>query len=87
MPPHVADPDHSILAVMTQTQYDQSSGRDIQDLLRRKNIVITERLVPKLAFNEEGLEVLNTTMEAVTTIQGKMLYISELLLWLTRICL
>jgi hypothetical protein len=84
MPPHVTNPDHSTLAVMTQAQYDQSSGRDIQELLRHKNLVITGRLVPKLAFDEVGLEVLNTTMEAVTTIQGRTSYVS---VWLTIICL
>jgi hypothetical protein len=84
MPPHVADPGRSVLAVMTQTQYDELSDRDIQDLLRCKNIVITERRVRQLAFDEKGLEVLNTTMEAVMTIQGTKQYISDFLS-LTRI--
>ena len=80
MPPHVSDSDHSNLAMMTQGQYDESSDCDIQNLLRRKNLIITDRPVPKLEFNEEGLEVLNTTMEPVTMIQGKILYISEFVL-------
>ena len=86
MPPHVADPGCSVLAVMTQTQYDELADSDIQDLLHHKNIVVTERPVRQLAFDEQGLEVLNTTMEAVTTIQGTMQYISEFLP-LTRIYL
>ena len=87
MPLHVTNPDPSALQVMTQAQYDASSDRNIQNLLRRKNIVITDRAVPKLAFDEDGLEVLNTTMEAVTTIQGTASYMAELVLWLTRIYL
>ena len=85
MPPHVTNPDHSTLAVMTQAQYNASSDRDIQDLLRWKNLVITDHPVPNVAFNEDGLEVLNTTMEAVTTIQGTASYMTELVPWLTRI--
>ena len=80
MPPHVSDSDHTTLAMVTQGQYDESSDRDIQNLLHRKNLIITDHPVPKLEFNEEGLEVLNTTMEAVTMIQGKILYISEFVL-------
>ena len=81
MLPHGANPDHSALEVMTQAQYNVSSDSNVQNLLCHKNIVITNHPVPKLSFDEDGLEVLNMTMEAVT-LYGVWHHI-----WLTRIYL
>ena len=77
MLPHGANPDHSSLEVMIQAQYDVSSDSNVQNLLCHKNIVITDHPVPKLSFDEDGLEVLNMTMEEVTTIWGMASYMAK----------
>jgi hypothetical protein len=70
-PLHLSDPDRSAFVVMTETEYEAKTVQEIQEIFRRKHILITEiPPSPPLQFNEEGLSTL-AALNTITHIQGQ----------------
>ncbi|KAJ3502883.1 hypothetical protein NLJ89_g8689 [Agrocybe chaxingu] len=75
-PPHVADPNRSVLAVMTLEEYNTKGVREIQAILRRKHIVVTGLPPSDLKFDEAGLETL-ASLDAIVDIQDQSLSFTD----------
>lgn len=52
---HLSNPQESCIAVLTEEEYTGMSDRQIQNLLRNKNLLISESQVAPLKFDEDGL--------------------------------
>ena len=68
-PLHVADPEKSAFKVMTESEFEQKSVEEIQEIFRRKHIVITDMRSPPLKFDAKGLRTLSP-LSRITFIQG-----------------
>ncbi|PPQ76207.1 hypothetical protein CVT26_009208 [Gymnopilus dilepis] len=68
-PPHINDPQSSVLKVLTEKEFMKTSPSKIQETLRSKCIVITDRHGPQLSFDESGLRTLGA-LHKVVTIHG-----------------
>ena len=69
-PLHLSDPDKSVFVVMDEMEYEAKTVPEIQEIFRRKHIIVTEMRSPPLQFNEEGLSTL-AALNSVTHIQGQ----------------
>ena len=56
---------------MTQAEFEEKSVQEVQSIMRRKHILITDTSIPALAFDAKGLGSL-TTLSTVTDIQGSL---------------
>jgi hypothetical protein len=68
-PAHISAPDKSVFKILTQEEYDATSIRQVQEILRRQHIVIVNRPKPPINFDANGLRTLTRLTEAVP-IQG-----------------
>lgn len=73
-PFHIADPDRSGFALLSFQQFQAMSPHGVQDLFRRKNVVVTGCQHPVLQFNEAGLRTL-APLDSQVSIQGKALHV------------
>jgi hypothetical protein len=69
-PVHIADPDLSGFAIISNDKFQAMSATDIQLLLRRKNVVVTGCQHPELKFDEAGLRTL-APLDSQISILGK----------------
>ena len=69
VPPHVGKPDRSIFRVITESTFNQMSTKEILETFSNHCIVITDRVVQPVKFDEQGLQTLST-LSTVVAIQG-----------------
>ena len=69
LPLHLADEEKSAMKVLTETEFEKKTVEEIQELLRRKHILITDIRRPALDFDSIGLSTLGP-LSMVTDIQG-----------------
>jgi len=69
-PVHIADPDLSGFAIISNDKFQAMSATYIQQLLRRKNVVVTGCQHPELKFDEAGLRTL-APLDSQISILGK----------------
>ena len=55
LPIHLSNPQESCIVVLTEEEYAGMSDRQIQNLLRNKNLLISESQVAPMKFDEDGL--------------------------------
>lgn len=68
-PLHIADPQSSFFDIISFTDFESLSTTQIQDRLRRKNIVVTGCPGPNLEFDKAGLRTVSS-FDRVISIQG-----------------
>jgi len=68
-PPHVASPNSSSIAVLSDRDFLKMSASEVQGILRHKNIAITDRPVKPFIFDEQGLRELKD-LTARVDVQG-----------------
>ena len=68
-PLFLANPSESVIEIVTYGQYVHMTSTEFKSLLRKKNVVITGHPVPKIDFDEEGLQTL-TSMHLPVSLQG-----------------
>ena len=66
---------------MTQAEFEEKSVQEVQSIIQRKHILITDMSTPPLAFDARGLASL-TTLSTVTDIQGSLIPLILLLITL-----
>jgi hypothetical protein len=70
LPLHVSDPVNSAFCAMTKVEFERKAVGEIQGIMRRRHILITDMDSPALDFDPRGLSSL-TTLSTVTDIQGE----------------
>lgn len=70
LPLHIANPARSVFKIMTEEEYQSSPIATIQNILRAKHILITDREKSKHQFDEKGLRTLRSNLNDAFTIQG-----------------
>jgi hypothetical protein len=71
-PLHIADPDRSGFAIITREEYKKLlSSKSLQELLQRKNVVVTNCGDPGLRFDAAGLRTLSP-LDSQVSIQGTL---------------
>ena len=68
-PLYLANPLESVLAILTYKQFAAMSSTDIKSLLKKKNVVVSGHPVPKVDFDEQGLQTL-TLMHLPVSLHG-----------------
>jgi hypothetical protein len=58
LPIHLVDPDRSAIKTMSESEFSSKSSEEIQELLRRKHILISDCAGKQLKFDEDGLRTL-----------------------------
>jgi hypothetical protein len=69
LPLHLSHPDRSAFATMSESEFSSKSAGDIQELLRHKHILISDRTFQPLKFDEDGLRTLCSPWQPIE-IQG-----------------
>lgn len=72
-PLHIANPARSAFKIMTEEEYQSSPIATIQNILRTKHILITDREKSKQQFDEKGLRTLRSNLNDAFTVQGACL--------------
>lgn len=80
VPLHIARPNDSIFCIMPEAEYLQKSPREVQEILRTQNIVITDRSESSLEFDKKGLRSLCQNLSNSVTIQGLPYYTSPFII-------
>ena len=62
----MASPDESVFCVMSKQEFESKSDQEIQDLFKRKHIVVHDQFLPTLSFDEKGLRTLGDLRRPVT---------------------
>jgi len=57
--------------VMSKQEFESKSDQEVQDLFKRKHIVVHDQFEPTLSFDEKGLRTLGNLHRPVT-IQGML---------------
>ena len=70
LPLHIAHPERSVFKIMTEEEYQSSSIKTIQNHLRTKHIIVTNRVKSQYCFDERGLRTLRSNMNDAFTVQG-----------------
>jgi hypothetical protein len=81
LPLHISDPINSAFCIMTQAEFEEKSVQEVQSIMRRKHILITDMSTPTLEFDARGLASL-TTLSTITDIQGSLILFILLLITL-----
>jgi hypothetical protein len=68
-PLHVADPEKSVFAIMTESDFDEKTVEQIQEILLKKHIIVKDMRSTPLQFDARGLKTL-TGLSTVTDMQG-----------------
>lgn len=76
VPPHIANPEKSVFAIMSESEYKEKSVEQIQDIFRQKHIIVTDMRTTPLQFDEEGLMTL-TNLSTIADIQGAYHFFAE----------
>jgi len=58
LPLHLSNPERSAFMTMSELEFLRMSTRDIQELLRRKHILISDCFFQPLDFDEAGMRTL-----------------------------
>jgi hypothetical protein len=69
VPLHVAHPNRSVFSVIPHAKYKSMTVGEVQDVLRRHHIVVTDMPTKDLSFDERGLGTLKS-LTSVVTMQG-----------------
>ena len=69
-PLHIADPDRSGFAVISNVEFQAMSAQEVLNLFRQKNVVVTGCRHPELKFDEAGLRTL-APLDSQVSIIGK----------------
>ena len=69
VPPHVGNPEGSIFRVMKEAKFKKLSTPEVLATLATNCIVVTDRTVEPIHFDEDGLLTLST-LSTVVPIQG-----------------
>jgi hypothetical protein len=72
-PLHIADPNQSGFAIISDDKFRQMSAKDVQELFRQTNVVVTGCQHPDLKFDEEGLRTL-APLDSQVSIVGKIMF-------------
>ena len=70
LPLHLSAPEKSLFRVMTELEFEDQPIQEIQNILRRQNIIVTEMRAAPLKFDSLGLSTL-TGLSTVTDFQGE----------------
>jgi hypothetical protein len=65
----IACPEESAFCILSKQELENKSEQEIQEIFRRKHVVIHDQFEPTLAFDENGLKTLGDLYKSVT-IQG-----------------
>jgi len=68
-PLHLANSQESVIATLTYEEYASMSPLEFKTLLRMKNVVVSNCPVPKINFDEQGLQTL-TSMHLSVSLHG-----------------
>jgi hypothetical protein len=68
LPLHIANPARSTFKVMMEEEYQSSSTTEIQNILRTKHILVTDRQKSKHRFDENGLRTLQSNLNDAFTV-------------------
>jgi hypothetical protein len=71
LPLHIASPDLSGFKVIPHAIFQNMPAKEVQELLRCRNVVVTGCPVPDLQFDEVGLRTLSP-LDSAVSIQGKL---------------
>jgi hypothetical protein len=74
VPLHVKKDTHSVFEQITEEDFLNMSTREVQEMLRKRHVVITGVSHRRLEFNERGFSTLEKTMDALISIQGDILF-------------
>jgi hypothetical protein len=69
VPLHVGKPNASMFRIISQSDFDELSAKDILDILAACCIVVTDIPVRRMNFDAKGLSTLST-LSTVVPIQG-----------------
>jgi hypothetical protein len=69
VPLHVAHPADSAFKILPFAEFQSLTALQLQDLLRQKNLVVTNNSKPGVQFNERGLRMLSP-LDSLVPIQG-----------------
>ena len=72
LPLHLTNPERSVFATMSESEFLDKSSREIQDLLRHKHILISDCAFEQLKFDKDGLRTLCPPWETFE-VQGEVL--------------
>jgi ribosomal protein RSM22 (predicted rRNA methylase) len=62
----MTSPEDSIFCILSKSEVDQKSAEELQNILRRKHIVVHDQFEPTLRFDEQGLSTLGDLQKLVT---------------------
>lgn len=68
-PAWLADPDQSVIRVLSKQELDGMEEEEIQEIFRKQHIVVRDQFQPELAFDEKGLKTL-AGMKKIVTLHG-----------------
>lgn len=86
LPLHLSDPSTSAIAIMSATDFESKSAGEIQEVLRKKHILISDCETDKtFKFDKAGLDTLCMSIHPIK-VQGKssLAYTSYLIIVLCR---
>jgi hypothetical protein len=69
LPLHIANPEESVFAIMTESEFEEKNVEEIQGIFRQRHIIVKDMRTTQYQFGEEGLYSL-TGLTTVVDIQG-----------------
>lgn len=69
-----ADPDKSLIRIVSKSKMDLLSDEDVQAIFETQHIVIPDQFAPSMAFDAKGLRSL-AELDKPVTIHGQLLII------------
>jgi hypothetical protein len=71
LPLHLSNPDRSSIATMSELDFLRLTAGEVQELLRRKHILISDCCFQQLDFDEAGLRTLCPPWQSIE-VQGEL---------------
>ena len=68
-PPHLSEPHNSAFHIVTHDMFEKMSVKEIQDIFRKRHILVTNIPSAAMEFDSKGLSTL-TSLSTVTYMQG-----------------
>ena len=66
----MSSPESSTFYIISKHDFERKTDQEIQDIFRRRHILVHDQFKPTLAFDEKGLKTLGDFYKSVT-IQGE----------------
>ena len=72
MPLWQADPDNSLICIVSKSKMDLLSDEEVQAMFETQHIVVPDQFAPSMAFDAKGLRSL-AELDKPVTIHGQLL--------------